>query len=828
MEVRSLYDFFYHGAWLPVLWTVSWQGAAAIALVWAVTRCRRRMHPHARLWIWRLVLIKMLAGLYAGAIVLSVNFSFPWPAPPPALDGWRYALLFALLGIAWMAGVMLGLLDLLRSWRLTWRLRRECREASLPALRLLLELKRQMGIPLVPELHSHPSLGPMLVDLWRPMIILPAPLLESGQPETLRAVLAHELAHLRARDLRWGWVTALAELVFFFHPLVRLAVRECLLAQEMVCDTQAIAETGQAHADYGAILVNVAAAGVARPRLIAVGVSESFTALHRRLQALAHCCPLTHWRRLGLDAALGLLALIVLTPASLLAQLLPEPEEKPARALTVYQASTSAIPAKSAILLAANPAPEAVDKSLTGDIAPPPGGLRVDEKDGAYVVVSKDPWALSQIVPDAQGVPRVVEHYIAPPGGSARFILCRAVNWCEPKLVRALLKQYPEMLVPAKDEGSKSNSPFFQAYHIDPRQYTFSSYRPFDKPGTIAALLEAGAVDVKEHDGAVLYAAEYGTPADMEALLAHGVNPNLLGPDGTSPLYIALACGYDDTAAVMRKYGAKPLVEGASIHQAAAAGDAEEVKRLLQASAQNSGALNQRRRTPLMVAVACGQVETAKILLEHGADPDKGNSHRDESPIYAAAKRGDAAMVELLLAYQADVNNRRNGSVSPLCATAAVDDDDEALNARRLAVARLLLERGADVNCADKWTSITPLQTAARNTDLTKLLLEHGAKLESKNFMGWTALFAAANAVNLPVAKLLIEHGADVNARDKDGHPILYCAVKANSVPLAELLIERGADVNAVDNAGHSLLYTRPEFTLQTEIRDYLTARGAK
>jgi beta-lactamase regulating signal transducer with metallopeptidase domain len=39
-------------------------------------------------------------------------------------------------------------------------------------------------------------------------------------PAERRQVILHELAHVKRRDLLWGWTAEVARTVYFFHPLV--------------------------------------------------------------------------------------------------------------------------------------------------------------------------------------------------------------------------------------------------------------------------------------------------------------------------------------------------------------------------------------------------------------------------------------------------------------------------------------------------------------------------------------------------------------------------------------------------------------------------------
>ena len=102
------------------------------------------------------------------------------------------------------------------------------------------------------------------------------------------AILTHEFAHLRRRDTLVGWILALCEAVYYFHPVFHLTKRRILFERERATDDWVLA-AGSKRSVYADALID--AAEICRDfsaKLGPVGVvAESFTDLRQRLGAIA-------------------------------------------------------------------------------------------------------------------------------------------------------------------------------------------------------------------------------------------------------------------------------------------------------------------------------------------------------------------------------------------------------------------------------------------------------------------------------------------------------------------------------------------------------------
>ncbi|MEO7270879.1 MAG: TonB family protein [Vicinamibacterales bacterium] len=83
---------------------------------------------------------------------------------------------------------------------------------------------------------------PITFGAWRPIVLLPAAL--QHQPEPVRrAVLVHELWHVRRRDWLWVVIEEVVRALFWFHPVVGWVVSRVQASREEVVDELTVLTT---------------------------------------------------------------------------------------------------------------------------------------------------------------------------------------------------------------------------------------------------------------------------------------------------------------------------------------------------------------------------------------------------------------------------------------------------------------------------------------------------------------------------------------------------------------------------------------------------------
>jgi beta-lactamase regulating signal transducer with metallopeptidase domain len=146
---------------------------------------------------------------------------------------------------------------------LTWagltvrRIVRQARTLDSPDwLTPLFEVSDRLGLQEPPRLlQSSDAKMPFACGLLQPTIVLPAEA-EGWSLDRRRAVLLHELAHVRRRDLMGHTLGRLVCAVYWFHPLVWTAAKQLRNESERACDDLALA-CGTRATDYAEHLLDI-------------------------------------------------------------------------------------------------------------------------------------------------------------------------------------------------------------------------------------------------------------------------------------------------------------------------------------------------------------------------------------------------------------------------------------------------------------------------------------------------------------------------------------------------------------------------------------------
>ncbi|XP_034265767.1 M-phase phosphoprotein 8 isoform X1 [Pantherophis guttatus] len=169
-----------------------------------------------------------------------------------------------------------------------------------------------------------------------------------------------------------------------------------------------------------------------------------------------------------------------------------------------------------------------------------------------------------------------------------------------------------------------------------------------------------------------------------------------------------------------------------------------------------------------------------------------------------AVKNGNYTMVKMALNSNEEYNlDQEDSSGMTLVMLASASGHDDIL--------RLLIRKGAKVNCKQK-NGTTALIHAAEKNNLTTvaLLLEAGAYVNVQQKNGETALMKACKRGNYDIVRLMIENGADCNILSKHQSNALHFAKQCNNLSVSELL------------RSHLAMLTR---VAEETIREYFEAR---
>ncbi len=242
------------------------------------------------------------------------------PKPAMNLTAWLF-----LLSVSISSALLLWLL--VRWGQITRQVRRAKSSERLAALgdeaQKFIGMKFKVRIELATN-----SMSPAVCGLFRPAILIPPALADHFSDEQLRAVLLHELIHLRRRDVWVNFVQALLQIIYWWHPLVWLANARIRRAREEAVDDAVMLALRDEADHYAPTLLEVAKLALNRPlvSLGLVGIMESRSALRSRIERLVDFpAP----RRAGLTLV-SLLGVLAFTAVAVPMGEAPVPVEEPA------------------------------------------------------------------------------------------------------------------------------------------------------------------------------------------------------------------------------------------------------------------------------------------------------------------------------------------------------------------------------------------------------------------------------------------------------------------------------------------------------------------
>ncbi|HEY7089035.1 MAG TPA: M56 family metallopeptidase [Tepidisphaeraceae bacterium] len=298
---------------LGVLWQMTWQAgllAGAIALVVRIVRFR--LSPQAMQLLWMLVFVR-LATPVLPASALSIFGLLKQESPAPAVQitisndapvipftsapavvaeaprssqAWKWALL--LLWIGGAATVMGSVV--LSTARFTARMNRTAGIPDQWVLALVGECARVRRTAAPAVLLSEEISTPALMGVLHPRLLLPPAVLSNLDAGGLRAVIMHELEHLRRRHLLMDWILTFIRAIHWFNPAAWLVNRQIRAARELICDRSVIAAESESDSRcYGEAMLTLAAAGMTDahlPSTMAAFAREQGL-LRQRIEAIA-------------------------------------------------------------------------------------------------------------------------------------------------------------------------------------------------------------------------------------------------------------------------------------------------------------------------------------------------------------------------------------------------------------------------------------------------------------------------------------------------------------------------------------------------------------
>lgn len=194
--------------------------------------------------------------------------------------------------------------------------------------------------------------------------------------------------------------------------------------------------------------------------------------------------------------------------------------------------------------------------------------------------------------------------------------------------------------------------------------------------------------------------------------------------------------------------------------------------------------------TEFLLAAEQGNANALQACLDKGVDINATNRQKRTAVIIASLHK-HYSCVELLISAGADIDKQDQTCFNPFLISCLTND---------VTLLRIVLPANPDLDRLTRFggVGITPASEKGHVDIVRELLTRTDINVNHTNFVGWTPLLEAivlndGGAKQQEIVKLLLDHGANPHMTDKYGKSPLELAREKGYHPIAELLLAAGA-----------------------------------
>jgi len=274
---------------LPAIFNHLWQSTAFAGIAWLLVLVLRKNRARVRHGIWLAASLKFLIPI---SLLITLGSEIQWrPVPITTPSSVSIAIdevsqpfttstlpreaaqtrnpLPAILSAIWLC----GFLGIAFAWYIRWRRIRKTVNTGSPI---------QLELP-IRAVSSPTMIEPGVFGIFRPILLLPEGIADRLTPTQLKAVIAHELCHVRHRDNLIAAIHMSIETVFWFHPLVWWIGKRMIEEREYACDDEVVEALREPRA-YAEGILNICKLYTESPLVCVSGITGAD--LRKRIEAI--------------------------------------------------------------------------------------------------------------------------------------------------------------------------------------------------------------------------------------------------------------------------------------------------------------------------------------------------------------------------------------------------------------------------------------------------------------------------------------------------------------------------------------------------------------